>query len=226
MHTIYFWELFLIGIGLSMDAFAVSTCKGLAMQKLTLGKACIVGAWFGVFQALMPVAGYILGAQFEQYVSKVSPWISFGLLALIGGNMIREAFFEEEEEQSGGLKAGEMFLLAVATSIDALAAGITFVAVPVEILDSGRLANVILAATITGVITCILSMIGVWTGSTFGDRFRAGAGIMGGIILLFLALHSLAEHLDSVNTLSGTETIFGLLTFTVVFALVMLRIFR
>ena len=190
MHTIYFWELFLIGIGLSMDAFAVSTCKGLAMQKLTLGKACIVGAWFGVFQALMPVAGYILGAQFEQYVTKVSPWISFGLLALIGGNMIREAFFEEEEEQSGGLKAGEMFLLAVATSIDAFAVGTVFSLSPLKLLpgEAGGYANLAAGVAVIGITTFILSAVGVEIGHRVGLKFQKKAQIAGGIILIVIGL--------------------------------------
>ena len=219
------FEVVLLSVGLAMDAFAVSVCKGLAAGKATGKEYLLCGLWFGVFQALMPLAGYLAGSGFERLISTAAPWVAFILLTLIGSNMIREAL-GPEEEVSPGFDIKTMFMMAVATSIDALAVGITFVAVPVEILDSGRLANVILAVTIIGVITCIISMLGVRTGSTFGDRCRAGSGIMGGIILLLIALHSLAAHLDSINTLSETETILGLLAFTVVFALVMLRIFR
>ena len=119
-------NLFLIAVGLSMDAFAVSVCKGLAMEKAPLKKAAIAGVWFGSFQALMPLLGYLLGNRFEKYITHIDHWITFGLLALIGANMVKEAFSKEEEKASSTMYFKEMFLLAVATSIDALAVGITF----------------------------------------------------------------------------------------------------
>ena len=129
-------ELFLIAVGLSMDAFAVSVCKGLAMPKCTFKKAAIVGLWFGGFQALMPAIGYILGAQFQEAIASIDHWIAFVLLALIGGNMIHEALDNDEEEADASLDVKTMFLLAVATSIDALAIGITFAFLKVNIIPA------------------------------------------------------------------------------------------
>ena len=141
-------ELFLIAVGLSMDAFAVSVCKGLAMPKCTFKKAAIVGLWFGGFQALMPAIGYILGAQFQEAIASIDHWIAFVLLALIGGNMIHEALDNDEEEADASLDVKTMFLLAVATSIDALAIGITFAFLKV---------NIIPAVCFIGIVTFIIS---------------------------------------------------------------------
>ena len=143
-------ELFLIAVGLSMDAFAVSVCKGLAMPKCTFKKAAIVGLWFGGFQALMPAIGYVLGAQFQEAIASIDHWIAFVLLALIGGNMIHEALDNDEEEADASLNVKTMFLLAVATSIDALAIGITFAFLKV---------NIIPAVCFIGIVTFILSLI-------------------------------------------------------------------
>lgn len=145
-------ELFLIAVGLSMDAFAVSVCKGLAMPKCTFKKAAIVGLWFGGFQALMPAIGYILGAQFQEAIASIDHWIAFVLLALIGGNMIHEALDNDEEEADASLDVKTMFLLAVATSIDALAIGITFAFLKV---------NIIPAVCFIGIVTFIISFAGV-----------------------------------------------------------------
>ncbi len=197
-QTINLLTLFVLAVGLSMDAFAVAICKGLAMRQLTLGKALIVGLWFGVFQGMMPFIGYILGAQFEQYVNAIAPWIAFVLLALIGGNMVREAFGgeEEEEEESATLGVKEMFLMAVATSIDALAVGITFAFVPVAILPgaAGGVANTFVGCLIICVTTCLLSMVGVKVGNVFGARYKSKAELAGGVILIFLGLKILLEH--------------------------------
>ena len=179
-------ELFLIAVGLSMDAFAVSVCKGLAMPKCTFKKAAIVGLWFGGFQALMPAIGYILGAQFQEAIASIDHWIAFVLLALIGGNMIHEALDNDEEEADASLDVKTMFLLAVATSIDALAIGITFAFLKV---------NIIPAVCFIGIVTFIISFAGVKIGNVFGARYKNKAEIVGGIILILLGLKSLLEHL-------------------------------
>ncbi|MCR4945474.1 MAG: manganese efflux pump MntP family protein [Lachnospiraceae bacterium] len=187
-------ELLLLSVGLAMDAFAVSICKGLASGKVTKREFFLCGIWFGAFQAIMPMAGYLVGSNFEKYISMVAPWVAFILLSFIGGNMIREAF-GPEEETSPGFDVKTMFMMAVATSIDALAVGITFVAVPVEVLNAGHLLNVLFAVAVIGVITCFISMAGVKIGSIFGDRFKKWSEIMGGIILIIIGLKSLIEHL-------------------------------
>ena len=172
-------ELFLIAVGLSMDAFAVSVCKGLAMPKCTFKKAAIVGLWFGGFQALMPAIGYILGAQFQEAIASIDHWIAFVLLALIGGNMIHEALDNDEEEADASLDVKTMFLLAVATSIDALAIGITFAFLKV---------NIIPAVCFIGIVTFIISFAGVKIGNVFGARYKNKAEIVGGVILILLGL--------------------------------------
>ena len=179
-------ELFLIAVGLSMDAFAVSVCKGLAMPKCTFKKAAIVGLWFGGFQALMPAIGYILGAQFQEAIASIDHWIAFVLLALIGGNMIHEALDNDEEEADASLDVKAMFLLAVATSIDALAIGITFAFLKV---------NIIPAVCFIGIVTFIISFAGVKIGNIFGARYKNKAEIVGGVILILLGLKILLEHL-------------------------------
>lgn len=179
-------ELFLIAVGLSMDAFAVSVCKGLAMPKCTFKKAAIVGLWFGGFQVLMPAIGYILGAQFQEAIASIDHWIAFVLLALIGGNMIHEALDNDEEEADASLDVKTMFLLAVATSIDALAIGITFAFLKV---------NIIPAVCFIGIVTFIISFAGVKIGNVFGARYKNKAEIVGGIILILLGLKILLEHL-------------------------------
>ncbi|MBD9018419.1 MAG: manganese efflux pump [Coprococcus comes] len=179
-------ELFLIAVGLSMDAFAVSVCKGLAMPKCTFKKAAIVGLWFGGFQALMPAIGYILGAQFQETIASIDHWIAFVLLALIGGNMIHEALDNDEEEADASLDVKTMFLLAVATSIDALAIGITFAFLKV---------NIIPAVCFIGIVTFIISFAGVKIGNVFGTRYKNKAEIVGGVILILLGLKILLEHL-------------------------------
>lgn len=179
-------ELFLIAVGLSMDAFAVSVCKGLAMPKCTFKKAAIVGLWFGGFQALMPAIGYILGAQFQEAIASIDHWIAFVLLALIGGNMIHEALDNDEEESDASLDVKTMFLLAVATSIDALAIGITFAFLKV---------NIIPAVCFIGIVTFIISFAGVKIGNVFGARYKNKAEIVGGVILILLGLKILLEHL-------------------------------
>lgn len=179
-------ELFLIAVGLSMDAFAVSVCKGLAMPKCTFKKAAIVGLWFGGFQALMPAIGYILGAQFQEAIASIDHWIAFVLLALIGGNMIHEALDNDEEEADASLDVKTMFFLAVATSIDALAIGITFAFLKV---------NIIPAVCFIGIVTFIISFAGVKIGNVFGARYKNKAEIVGGVILILLGLKILLEHL-------------------------------
>ena len=169
-----------------MDAFAVSVCKGLAMPKCTFKKAAIVGLWFGGFQALMPAIGYILGAQFQEAIASIDHWIAFVLLALIGGNMIHEALDNDEEEADASLDVKTMFLLAVATSIDALAIGITFACLKV---------NIIPAVCFIGIVTFIISFAGVKIGNVFGARYKNKAEIVGWVILILLGVKILLEHL-------------------------------
>ncbi len=182
-------SLFIIAVGLSMDAFAVSICKGLALQKINVRKAVTVGAWFGIFQAVMPLAGYFLGRGFRQYITSFDHWIAFVLLTLIGANMIREAVSGREEKESDSLNVKEMFLLAVATSIDALAVGVTFAFLDV---------NIVPAVLFIGVITFSISCIGVKIGSIFGTKFKSKAEIMGGAILILMGIKILAEHLGLI----------------------------
>ena len=180
-----FFELLLIAVGLSMDAFAVSVCKGLSVRKLRPRHLLLAGLYFGGFQALMPVIGWLLGSRFETLIVSVDHWVAFGLLSLIGGNMIKESFSPEEEMNDDfGVKT--MLLLAVATSIDALAVGITFAFLAVKILP---------AAGAIGVTTFLLSVAGVWIGQVFGARFKAGAERLGGVILILIGVKILLEHL-------------------------------
>ena len=180
-------NLFLIAVGLSMDAFAVSVCKGLAMEKAPLKKAAIAGVWFGSFQALMPLLGYLLGNRFEIYITHIDHWITFGLLALIGANMVKEAFSKEEEKASSTMYFKEMFLLAVATSIDALAVGITFAFLRVDLLP---------AVCLIGATTFVLSALGVKVGNLFGSRYKSRAELAGGILLILMGVKILLEHLE------------------------------
>lgn len=180
-------ELFILAIGLSMDAFAVSICKGLAVKRIDIKKAAIVGLWFGGFQALMPMIGYFLGSRFSNAIQSVDHWVAFILLSLIGANMIREAMSKDEDagRDSGSLSFKIMLMLAVATSIDALAAGITFAFLDVDIA---------LAAGMIGCTTCIISMAGAKVGSVFGTKYKSKAEMTGGAMLILLGLKILLEH--------------------------------
>lgn len=181
------FTLFLLAVGLSMDAFAVSICKGLAMKKISIRQAGIVGLWFGGFQALMPTLGFLIGTTFATFVNIIADWIAFILLVLIGANMIKEALSDEQEEADASLAAKEMFILAVATSIDAFAVGVSFAC-----LEIGTL--IIPAVLFIGIITCILSMIGVKVGNVFGTKYKAKAEIAGGIILILLGVKIILQH--------------------------------
>lgn len=186
-----FLELLLIAIGLSMDAFSVSVCKGLTTKRFSWRMALICGIWFGLFQALMPVIGYFLGAQFQEMIEAYDHWIAFGLLFLIGANMIREALSKKEEEPTGGaLDFKTMFLLAIATSIDALAVGVSFACIQVNIWWS--------VLTI-GLTTFVFSILGVKIGNVFGSKYEKSAGIIGGIILILIGLKILLEHLGVIS---------------------------
>ena len=186
------FTLFVTAVGLSMDAFAVSVCKGLAMKKLSLKKAFIIGLWFGGFQALMPTLGYLLGTRFEQYVTTIDHWIAFALLVLIGANMIKEALSKEEDSANDSVDFKTMFLLAVATSIDALAVGITYAFLQVQIVP---------AVTFIGVITFSLSVAGVKIGNVFGLKYKKKAEITGGVILIVMGTKILSEHLGLLDFL-------------------------
>ena len=179
-------EIILIGVSLAMDAFAVSICKGLSMKKMNIKKAFIIGLYFGFFQALMPVIGYFLGSSFEHLITNIDHWIAFILLSFIGGNMIREAFGSDSENCNDKVNFKTMLPLALATSIDALAVGITFSFLDVEIFSS---------ATIIGITTLIISIFGVKIGNKFGDKYEAKAEICGGVILILIGLKILLEHL-------------------------------
>lgn len=181
-------ELFLIGVGLSMDAFAVAVCKGLAMRRINYRNTLIIALFFGGFQALMPAIGWMLGSQFEQYIVSVDHWIAFGLLAFIGGKMIWDVIKgeEENEAQEDRLDLRELLLMAIATSIDALAVGITFAFLSVKIAG---------AVSLIGITTFVISCIGVFMGNRFGARYKDKAALAGGIILILIGLKILLEHL-------------------------------
>lgn len=179
-------DIFLIGIGLSMDAFAVSICKGLAMKKIDWKKMIIIGLYFGGFQAIMPAIGYILGSTFEGIVTRVDHWIAFVLLLLIGLNMIKEVFEKDSNKCNDKIDFKTMLVLAIATSIDALAIGITFAFLNV---------NIILAITIIGIITFFTSLIGVKVGNKFGNKYEKKAEFIGGLILILIGIKILIEHL-------------------------------
>ena len=184
-----FVELFLIAVGLSMDAFAVSVCKGLSVKKVGVKHAALAGLYFGGFQFLMPVIGYLLGFRFESVIETVDHGVAFVLLAFIGGNMIKESFGKAEElNDDFGVKT--MLLMAVATSIDALAVGITFAFLEVQILP---------AAGLIGVTTFLLSFAGIYIGNVFGARYKSKAELAGGIILVLIGVKILLEHLGILS---------------------------
>lgn len=183
-------ELFLIAVGLSMDAFAVAVCKGLAMPKMSWKGAAIVGLYFGGFQALMPFLGYLLGAGFKDAISAYDHWVAFILLALIGGNMIRESREDEEESLDASLSFRSMVLLAIATSIDALAVGVTLAFLDVPILSS---------VCFIGVVTFCLSLVGVKAGNVFGCKYKSKAEFVGGLVLILIGLKILLKHMGVIN---------------------------
>lgn len=187
--------ILILGVGLSMDAFAVSICKGLALRKITWKEMAIAGAWFGIFQGLMPAIGYVFGSLFAGYIESFSSWTGFLLLVLIGGNMIREALKGEEEDVDASMKAGQMFLLAIATSIDALAVGLTFAVVPVAIVSGWSVfANTMLACLIICLETFAFSAAGIKIGEVFGSRYEKKAQIAGGVILILIGLRIILSH--------------------------------
>lgn len=183
------FEIFMIGVGLSMDAFAASICKGLNMRRLNIKNMLIIGLFFGGFQALMPAVGWLLGKQFESYITSVDHWVAFALLVFIGGKMIYDVFTEKNEDECGEktnrLDMKEVLTLAVATSIDALAVGISFAFLQVDILK---------AVSVIGVTTFVLSAIGVAVGNVFGSKYEKKATLAGGIILMLIGLKILLEH--------------------------------
>lgn len=181
-------ELIIIGFSLAMDAFAISVGKGLTLNRVEPRHALKAGVWFGGFQALMPIIGYLLGQSFSSIVVSIDHWIAFGLLVLIGLNMIREAIWGEEESQDSNFDVRHMFIMAVATSIDALAVGITMAFLGI---------NIWLAATIIGVITFLLSASGIYLGRTVGGKLGDKAGILGGIVLIAIGIKILVEHLGA-----------------------------
>ena len=186
-------ELFLLAVGLSMDAFAVSICKGLSMKKATAKASVICGSWFGGFQALMPLAGYFLGSMFAGAIEAFDHWVAFALLGIIGFNMLKEAFDKCDscQEHDADLSVKAMFIMAVATSIDALAVGIS--------LAMAGDVNIITAVLLIGVITFVLSALGVKIGNVFGSRFEKKAQAAGGIILILLGTKILLEHLGVIG---------------------------
>ena len=180
-------ELFIIAFGLSMDAFAVSICKGLAVKKAGIKEMGLAGLWFGGFQALMPLIGYFLGAAFEEYITKIDHWIAFGLLGLIGANMIKESLSKDEEKSNASMGFKDMLTLAIATSIDALAVGITFALLPDV--------NIGAAVGFIGLTTFVLSAAGIKIGNIFGSKYKSKAELTGGIILILMGAKILLEHL-------------------------------
>ncbi|MFA7636380.1 MAG: manganese efflux pump MntP family protein [Monoglobales bacterium] len=185
-------ELFLIAVGLSMDAFAVAVCKGLNMRRINIKHTAVIAFFFGAFQAIMPFIGWVLGNQFKHYIESVDHWVTFILLGIIGGKMLWEAIYNEEEPDSCDIRINikELFVLAIATSIDALAVGITFAISGVKI---GR------AISLIGLTTFVLSAIGVIIGNKFGIKYKSKAEFAGGIILILIGLKILFEHLGVIN---------------------------
>lgn len=182
-------ELIILAFGLAMDAFAVSICKGLAMKKTGVKEGAIVGLWFGGFQAAMPLIGYFLGKAFEKYITSLDHWIAFILLGLIGAMMIKESFEKDEDEADASLSPKTMVVMAIATSIDALAVGISFGVLPDV--------NITAAVSLIGIITLALCMVGVKIGNVFGAKYKSKAEFAGGIILVLLGTKILIEHLTA-----------------------------
>lgn len=182
-------ELLLLSVGLAMDAFAVSICKGISMKKMNWKKAIIIGLYFGDFQALMPTIGFFLGSAFQSLITNIDHWIAFILLAIIGGGMIKESFEKDSENRNDDVSFKTMILLAIATSIDALAVGITFAFLKV---------NLILAVSLIGIITFVIAVLGTKIGNRFGDKYERKAEIVGGVILILLGLKILLEHLGII----------------------------
>lgn len=186
-------ELFLIGVGLSMDAFAVSICKGLGMSRLNMRQAAVISLFFGGFQALMPLIGWALGSQLTDFITPIDHWIAFGLLAFVGGKMLWDAFHEDDEAEGvqtdEKLDLKELLMLAIATSIDALAVGITFAFLQAAIVSS---------ITIIGLATFVISFAGVAVGHFFGARFEKPATIVGGVVLILIGVKILLEHLGVI----------------------------
>ena len=183
------WELFLIAVGLSMDAFAVSVCKGLSAGRVRVSHALTAGIWFGGFQALMPFLGWLLGSRFQSFITSIDHWIAFLLLGLIGANMVRESRSQDEEEVGASFAPRAMLPLAVATSIDALTVGITFAFLQV---------NIYWAIALIGVTTFALSAIGVKAGGIVGERGKSRAELAGGIVLILMGCKILVEHLGLI----------------------------
>ena len=179
-------ELFVIAVGLSMDAFAVSICKGLSVRELKPKHALTVGVYFGGFQMLMPLIGFALGVRFQSFITSIDHWIAFVLMGIIGGNMIREALSKDEDKLDGSLAFKTMLLLAIATSIDALAVGVTFAFLQVSILP---------AVCFIGATTFILSCIGIRIGHVFGLKYKSRAELFGGAVLILMGTKILLEHL-------------------------------
>ena len=183
-------EIFLVGVGLSMDAFAVAICKGLAMPRVNRKRTLLIGLYFGVFQAVMPLTGWLLGSQFDRRVTNMAPWIAFVLLAWIGGSMIRESLSKKEEEEKpepAELRHRELLMLAIATSIDALAVGVSFSMVELTV-------PIYAAAALIGCTTFAISVAGVFVGNLFGARYKNRAEFVGGAILILIGLKILLEH--------------------------------
>lgn len=183
-------EIFLVGVGLSMDAFAVAICKGLAMPRVNRKRTLLIGLYFGVFQAVMPLTGWLLGSQFARRVTKMAPWIAFVLLAWIGGSMIRESLSTKEKEEKAEpaeLRHRELLMLAIATSIDALAVGVSFSMVELTV-------PIYAAAALIGCTTFAISVAGVFVGNLFGARYKNRAEFVGGAILILIGLKILLEH--------------------------------
>lgn len=185
------WELFIIAVGLSMDAFAVAICKGLSIRKMSRKYGIITGLYFGGFQAGMPLLGYLLGSRFSGMISSIDHWIAFILLGIIGANMIKESF-EKEEEMNDSFDFATMAPLALATSIDALAVGVTFAFLSVDIVP---------AVSFIGVVTFCFGVLGIRIGNVFGTRYKSRAEFAGGLILIFMGVRILMEHLGVISML-------------------------
>ena len=206
-----FFEILLLGVGLAMDSFAVSICKGMSVSKLRIRECLICAVWFGIFHALMPMIGYFVGSEFAKIIHTYGSWIAFGLLAYIGISMIREALDDDDEEDLSGFGFKNMLMLAVATSIDALAIGVTFVAVPVRILPLSELINTIFASLLIASVIFVIAFSGVIIGNQFGKRYKSGSEVLGGTILIFIGINTLIQTLEESAGTGRSDTIFSLL---------------
>lgn len=189
------WSVLVLSVGLAADAFAVSLCKGLAVSKITLKAYLSVGLWFGMFQGIMPFAGFLLGSRFAEYVNRFCAPAAFIILACIGANMLKESFSKNRKKENASFSFKIMFVMALATSVDAMAVGISFALIPPQIIIAGEISNTVVACALIAVLTALISSLGLKIGNIFGLKFKSGAEFAGGIILILIGIKILIEYI-------------------------------